>query len=75
MEEYRLPSRINSTFNCTALSLIGLNYRTHKFRLYAQFGACSYLYNGTLQIIFPDERNLCTLASLELSLYGGGQHV
>jgi hypothetical protein len=38
-----------------------------------QYDEGPYLFNGTLQIIFPDERNLCTLASFELSLYGGGQ--
>ena len=40
-----------------------------------QYDEGPYLFNGTFQIIFPDERNLCTLASLELSLYRGGQHV
>jgi hypothetical protein len=33
------------------------------------------LSHPTLWIILPDERTLCTLASLGLSLYGGGQHV
>ena len=33
------------------------------------------MYDGYLQIILFDERPLCTLASFELSLCGGGPHV
>jgi len=55
--------------------VVGEEATVHDVRKKFRCKQCNVKGENTFQIILPDERTLCTLASLELSLCGGGPHV